>query len=163
MSLCCCVCAAVPRAGPRNMRVFEPTTSTLTLSWDHAEGPVRQYKISYAPMTGDPITEFVSTPLKNVYKPSMLNILNVEISSNSPAGGTRCWMQNSDIKLCSVNKKLNTLSVYHLCSSPVCEQRVIYVLFKFKLVRRLFLVHLLLKSHVFTSWRFWGKDLVCCL
>lgn len=35
------------------MRVFDPTTSSLTLSWDHAEGPVRQYKISYSPMTGD--------------------------------------------------------------------------------------------------------------
>lgn len=44
---------AVPRAGPRNMRVFDPTTSSLTLSWDHAEGPVRQYKISYSPTGGD--------------------------------------------------------------------------------------------------------------
>lgn len=42
------------------MRVFDATTSTLTIGWDHAEGPVRQYKISYAPMTGDPITEYVS-------------------------------------------------------------------------------------------------------
>lgn len=55
------VSAAVPRAGPRNMRVFDATTSTLTIGWDHAEGPVRQYRISYAPMTGDPVTEFVST------------------------------------------------------------------------------------------------------
>lgn len=43
------------------MRVFDATTNTLTIGWDHAEGPVRQYRISYAPMTGDPITEFVST------------------------------------------------------------------------------------------------------
>ena len=56
-----CVSAAVPRAGPRNMRVFDATTSTLTIGWDHAEGPVRQYRIAYAPMTGDPITEFVSS------------------------------------------------------------------------------------------------------
>lgn len=35
------------------MRVFDPTTSSLTLSWDHAEGPVRQYKITYSPMSGD--------------------------------------------------------------------------------------------------------------
>lgn len=41
--------------------MFDATTNTLTIGWDHAEGPVRQYKISYAPMTGDPITEFVST------------------------------------------------------------------------------------------------------
>lgn len=56
-----CVCAAVPRGGPRNMRVFDATTNTLTIGWDHAEGPVRQYRIAYAPMTGDPITEFVSS------------------------------------------------------------------------------------------------------
>uniref|UniRef100_A0A3P9LM25 Collagen, type XII, alpha 1b n=1 Tax=Oryzias latipes TaxID=8090 RepID=A0A3P9LM25_ORYLA len=52
----------LPRAGPRNMRVLDATTSTLTIGWDHAEGPVRQYKISYAPMTGDPITEFTTAP-----------------------------------------------------------------------------------------------------
>ncbi|XP_078799175.1 collagen alpha-1(XII) chain isoform X3 [Oryzias latipes] len=52
----------LPRAGPRNMRVLDATTSTLTIGWDHAEGPVRQYKISYAPMTGDPITEFTTVP-----------------------------------------------------------------------------------------------------
>lgn len=34
--------------------MFDPTTSSLTISWDHAEGPVRQYKISYRPETGDP-------------------------------------------------------------------------------------------------------------
>lgn len=41
------------------MRVFDATTSSLTIGWDHAEGPVQQYKISYTPMTGDPITEYV--------------------------------------------------------------------------------------------------------
>lgn len=50
----------VPRAGPRNLRVFDATTNTLNIGWDHAEGPVMQYKIMYAPLTGDPITEFVS-------------------------------------------------------------------------------------------------------
>lgn len=40
--------------------MFDATTSSLTIGWDHAEGPVQQYKISYAPMTGDPITEYVS-------------------------------------------------------------------------------------------------------
>ncbi|KAF7690441.1 hypothetical protein HF521_012245 [Silurus meridionalis] len=52
----------LPRAGPRNLRVFDATTSTLSIGWDHAEGPVMQYKISYAPMTGDPITEFTAVP-----------------------------------------------------------------------------------------------------
>ncbi len=46
------------------MRVFETTTSTISIGWDRAEGPVQQYKIEYAPLTGDPITEFVS---KSIY------------------------------------------------------------------------------------------------
>ncbi|XP_055362274.1 collagen alpha-1(XII) chain isoform X3 [Betta splendens] len=52
----------LPRAGPRNMRVFDATTSSLTIGWDHAEGPVRQYRIAYAPLTGDPVTEFTMVP-----------------------------------------------------------------------------------------------------
>uniref|UniRef100_A0A8C7KHB2 Collagen type XII alpha 1 chain n=1 Tax=Oncorhynchus kisutch TaxID=8019 RepID=A0A8C7KHB2_ONCKI len=47
----------LPRAGPRNLRVFDATTNTLTIGWDHAEGTVQQYKIAYAPTTGDPITD----------------------------------------------------------------------------------------------------------
>lgn len=50
---------AVPRSGPRNLRVYDPTTSTLSVTWEHAEGPVLQYRIGYAPTTGDPIEEFV--------------------------------------------------------------------------------------------------------
>lgn len=50
---------AVPRSGPRNLRVYDPTTSTLSVSWEHAAGPVLQYRIVYAPTTGDPIEEFV--------------------------------------------------------------------------------------------------------
>lgn len=64
--------SAVPRAGPRNMRVFDPTTSSLTMSWDHAEGPVRQYKISYSPMGADPNSR-------------------VEIVSNQPTETQRCF------------------------------------------------------------------------
>lgn len=52
---------SVPRSGPRNMRVYDPTTSTLSVSWEHAEGPVMQYRITYAQTTGDPIEEYVST------------------------------------------------------------------------------------------------------
>ncbi|XP_066579143.1 collagen alpha-1(XII) chain isoform X2 [Amia ocellicauda] len=52
----------LPRSGPRNLRVFGETTSTLSVSWDHAEGPVQQYKITYAPTTGDPIEEFTVVP-----------------------------------------------------------------------------------------------------
>uniref|UniRef100_A0A4W5P3T0 Collagen alpha-1(XII) chain n=1 Tax=Hucho hucho TaxID=62062 RepID=A0A4W5P3T0_9TELE len=37
----------LPRSGPRNMRVYDATTSSLTVAWEHAEGPVQQYKITY--------------------------------------------------------------------------------------------------------------------
>ncbi|KAJ8275019.1 hypothetical protein COCON_G00096440 [Conger conger] len=52
----------LPRGGPRNLRVFGATTNTLSIAWDHAEGPVQQYKIAYAPLTGDPITEYAVVP-----------------------------------------------------------------------------------------------------
>uniref|UniRef100_A0AAR2KZ53 Collagen alpha-1(XII) chain n=1 Tax=Pygocentrus nattereri TaxID=42514 RepID=A0AAR2KZ53_PYGNA len=52
----------LPRSGPRNMRVYDPTTNTLTVNWEHAAGPVQQYRISYAPTTGDPIEEYTSVP-----------------------------------------------------------------------------------------------------
>lgn len=40
--------------------MYDPTTNTLTVNWDHADGPVVRYRITYAPTTGDPIEEFVS-------------------------------------------------------------------------------------------------------
>uniref|UniRef100_A0A673B6R8 Collagen alpha-1(XII) chain n=1 Tax=Sphaeramia orbicularis TaxID=375764 RepID=A0A673B6R8_9TELE len=51
---------SVPRSGPRNLRVYDPTTSTLSVTWEHADGPVMQYRITYAQTTGDPIEEYVS-------------------------------------------------------------------------------------------------------
>ncbi|XP_035534688.1 collagen alpha-1(XII) chain isoform X2 [Morone saxatilis] len=83
----------LPRAGPRNMRVFDATTSTLTIGWDHAEGPVRQYRISYAPMTGDPITEFTVVPgnrnnamLQNLIPDTPYNITIEAIYAEGPGG-----------------------------------------------------------------------------
>ncbi|XP_051264917.1 collagen alpha-1(XII) chain isoform X5 [Dicentrarchus labrax] len=83
----------LPRAGPRNMRVFDATTSTLTIGWDHAEGPVRQYRIGYAPMTGDPITEFTVVPgnrnnamLQNLIPDTPYNITIEAIYAEGPGG-----------------------------------------------------------------------------
>ncbi|XP_067901672.1 collagen alpha-1(XII) chain-like isoform X2 [Heterodontus francisci] len=50
------------RSGPRNIRVYDATTNSLSVSWDHAEGPVQQYRIIYAPTVGDPIEEFTFAP-----------------------------------------------------------------------------------------------------
>ncbi|KAG2468793.1 COCA1 protein, partial [Polypterus senegalus] len=52
----------LPRSGPRNIRVYDPTTNSLTVNWEHADGPVQQYRIAYAPTTGDPIEEFTYVP-----------------------------------------------------------------------------------------------------
>uniref|UniRef100_A0AAQ4P830 Collagen type XII alpha 1 chain n=1 Tax=Gasterosteus aculeatus aculeatus TaxID=481459 RepID=A0AAQ4P830_GASAC len=52
----------LPRSGPRNMRVYDPTTSTLSVSWEHADGPVTQYRITYTQTTGDPIEEYTVVP-----------------------------------------------------------------------------------------------------
>ncbi|XP_047243771.1 collagen alpha-1(XII) chain isoform X2 [Girardinichthys multiradiatus] len=83
----------LPRAGPRNMRVFDATTSTLTIGWDHAEGPVRQYRIGYAPMTGDPITEFTmvsgnrnNAMLQNLFPDTPYNITVEAIYAEGPGG-----------------------------------------------------------------------------
>uniref|UniRef100_A0A673LVD9 Collagen alpha-1(XII) chain-like n=1 Tax=Sinocyclocheilus rhinocerous TaxID=307959 RepID=A0A673LVD9_9TELE len=83
----------MPRGGPRNLRVYDPTTSMLSVSWEHAEGPVLQYRIGYAPTTGDPIEEFTSVPgnrnsviLQNLQPDTPYNI-NVEAIYQDGPGG----------------------------------------------------------------------------
>uniref|UniRef100_A0A3Q3JN59 Collagen alpha-1(XII) chain n=1 Tax=Monopterus albus TaxID=43700 RepID=A0A3Q3JN59_MONAL len=83
----------LPRTGPRNMRVYDATTSTLTIGWDHAEGPVRQYRIAYAPMTGDPITEFTVVPgnrnnamLQHLQPDTPYNITVEAVYAEGPGG-----------------------------------------------------------------------------
>lgn len=34
--------------------MYDPSTSTLNVRWDHAEGNPRQYKLFYAPTAGGP-------------------------------------------------------------------------------------------------------------
>lgn len=36
----------------KNVLVYDPTTSTLNVRWDHAEGNPRQYKVFYGPTAG---------------------------------------------------------------------------------------------------------------
>ncbi|TNN33320.1 Collagen alpha-1(XII) chain [Liparis tanakae] len=61
------------------MRVFGATTSSLTIGWDHAEGPVRQYRVSYAPLGGD-ATQFVS----NLGSSTRHRVLHPPASSTRP-------------------------------------------------------------------------------
>ncbi|XP_072554842.1 collagen alpha-1(XII) chain isoform X2 [Paramormyrops kingsleyae] len=83
----------LPRSAPRNLRVYDPTTSTLSVSWDHADGPVQQYRIVYAPTTGDPIEENVSVPgnrnsviLQNLQPDTPYTITVVPIYADGPGG-----------------------------------------------------------------------------
>lgn len=41
-----------PLGGVRNLKVVDPTISTLTARWEPAEGDVRQYKVFYVPVPG---------------------------------------------------------------------------------------------------------------
>lgn len=41
-----------PLGGVRNLRVTDPTTSTLNVLWEPAEGKVREYRIYYVPTAG---------------------------------------------------------------------------------------------------------------
>ncbi|XP_046901401.1 collagen alpha-1(XII) chain isoform X1 [Hypomesus transpacificus] len=83
----------LPRSGPRNLRVYDPTTSTLTVAWEHAEGPVQQYRISYAPTTGDPIEEHTTVPanrntviLQNLTPDTPYNIKVMAVYPDGPGG-----------------------------------------------------------------------------
>ncbi|XP_034531147.1 collagen alpha-1(XII) chain [Notolabrus celidotus] len=83
----------LPRSGPRNMQVYDPTTTTLSVSWEHAEGPVVQYRITYAQTTGDPIEEFTTVPgnrnnvvLQNLDPDTPYNIKVTAIYGDGPGG-----------------------------------------------------------------------------
>ncbi|KAM7376532.1 hypothetical protein PAMP_006259 [Pampus punctatissimus] len=83
----------LPRSGPRNMRVYDPTTTTLSVSWEHAEGPVMQYHITYAQTTGDPIEEYTTVPgnrnnvvLQNLDPDTPYNIKVTAIYADGPGG-----------------------------------------------------------------------------
>lgn len=48
------------RSPVRNIQVFNPTTNTLNVRWEAATGPVQQYRVVYAPLTGARPSESVS-------------------------------------------------------------------------------------------------------
>lgn len=45
-------CTTEPLGGVRNLQVTDPTTSSLNVQWEAAEGNVRQYKVFYVPAAG---------------------------------------------------------------------------------------------------------------
>lgn len=51
-SLPSCVLLLEPLGFARNLQVLDPTTSTLNVRWDPAEGNVREYIVIWAPASG---------------------------------------------------------------------------------------------------------------
>lgn len=51
-ALILCSASAESLGGVKNLQVTEPTTSSLNVRWDPAEGGVRQYRIFYVPASG---------------------------------------------------------------------------------------------------------------
>lgn len=45
-------CPAEPLGGVKNLQVTDPTTSSLRVRWEPAEGDVRQYQVIYVPAAG---------------------------------------------------------------------------------------------------------------
>lgn len=48
----CCLFLPEALGGVKNLQVTDPTTSSLKVRWDPAEGNVRQYRIFYLPAAG---------------------------------------------------------------------------------------------------------------
>ncbi|XP_072809293.1 uncharacterized protein [Vicugna pacos] len=73
-----CVCVLPWLAqGPRNLTMkwteesesLEETTSSLSIPWDHADGPVQQHRIIFSPTVGDPVDEYVVHTLLVLFNP----------------------------------------------------------------------------------------------
>uniref|UniRef100_A0A670YK30 Collagen type XII alpha 1 chain n=1 Tax=Pseudonaja textilis TaxID=8673 RepID=A0A670YK30_PSETE len=104
----------MPRSGPRNIRVFDPTTNSLSVQWDHADGPVQQYRIIYSPVSGDPIDEYVIlsgfTQMINGFFPLFFSIvyLNVtDLTSYNVGWDTFCIKWSAHRSASSYRLKLN--------------------------------------------------------
>ncbi|XP_072829934.1 uncharacterized protein [Vicugna pacos] len=51
----------------QGIRVFGETTNSLSVPWDHADGPVQQHRIIFSPTVGDPVDEYVIHALSALF------------------------------------------------------------------------------------------------
>ncbi|KAF7652876.1 hypothetical protein LDENG_00091150, partial [Lucifuga dentata] len=127
----------VPPEPPQNLRVFNATTTTLTVKWDAAPGPVQNYKITYQPEGGEPLTTQVGGKKTNIllqklnpdtpYSVSVAAVYPTGVSKDisgqgrtKPLGGVR--------NLQVLNPTMSTLNVrWEPAEGRVKEYRVIYV------------------------------------
>lgn len=47
-----CMSLSEPLGGVKNLKVTDPTTNSLRVRWEPADGDVRQYQIIYVPAAG---------------------------------------------------------------------------------------------------------------
>ncbi|XP_008572507.1 PREDICTED: collagen alpha-1(XII) chain, partial [Galeopterus variegatus] len=78
----------------KNLRVYDPSTSTLNVRWDHAEGNPRQYKLFYAPTASGP-EELVPIPgntnyaiLRNLQPDTPYTVTVVPVYTEGDGGRT---------------------------------------------------------------------------
>lgn len=53
VSLCIPSPSVTPYKGPRNLQTSEPTKTSFRVTWDHAPGDVKGYKVTYHPVEDD--------------------------------------------------------------------------------------------------------------
>ncbi|KAG7244369.1 hypothetical protein INR49_002894 [Caranx melampygus] len=126
-----------PLGGVRNLRVTDPTTSTLNVLWEAAEGNVRQYRIFYVPAAGgeeDMVQvsgSTYNTVLKNLQSDTVYTVTVVPVYSAgegqrmSENGKT---LERSPVRSIQVfNPTTNTLNVrWEHATGPVEQYRVVY-------------------------------------
>ncbi|MGH0138823.1 UNVERIFIED_CONTAM: hypothetical protein FKN15_011844 [Acipenser sinensis] len=126
-----------PLGAPKNLRVTDPTTSTLNVRWDPAEGNVRQYMVLYVPSSGG-AEDMVrvtggstSTVLRNLQSDTGYTITVVPVYSEGEGGrlsGTgKTLIRGSPRNVQVYNPTPNTLNVrWEPAVGQVQQYRVIY-------------------------------------
>uniref|UniRef100_A0A671Y8U5 Collagen alpha-1(XII) chain n=1 Tax=Sparus aurata TaxID=8175 RepID=A0A671Y8U5_SPAAU len=145
LSYCYGICAVLtvlyfhltsePLGGVRNLQVTDPTTSTLNVQWEPAEGNVRQYRIFYVPAAGGE-EEMVqvsgstfNTVLKNlqsdtVYTVTVMPVYSVGEGQRMSENGKTC---NPVRNIQVFNPTTNTLNVrWEAATGEVQQYRVVY-------------------------------------
>ncbi|XP_029069774.1 collagen alpha-1(XII) chain-like isoform X3 [Monodon monoceros] len=121
----------------RNLRVYDPSTSTLNVRWDHAEGSPRQYKLFYAPTAGGP-EELVPIPgntnyaiLRNLQPDTSYTVTVVPAYSEGDGGRTsdtgKTLVRGLARNVQVYNPTPNSLDVrWGSAPGPVQQYRVVY-------------------------------------
>lgn len=80
------------RGTPRNIHVYNPTPNSMNVRWEPAPGPVQQYRINYASLSGPRPSESVSNLAFILLVKCVLRILfpSMSVKNNSKLRPTVC-------------------------------------------------------------------------